>query len=132
MEPNWNTLLWEIIQALLSVLIPALVAALVAFTRRQWSEATANLKRQQPDLFFMLSNVADAAVNAAEQALAKQPGMDKKAYALAVTQKWLKQNNVHLDATLIDAAIETAVRTEINRDTDKTSSRPIGFLGEEL
>lgn len=64
--------------------------------------------------FAFLTSVAEKAVQAAEQLYAENDGDQKKAFALKFVQDWLAANNIKIDVSAIDTAIEAAVMTEFN------------------
>jgi precorrin isomerase len=60
--------------------------------------------------------VARTAVYAAEQAGAADLIEDKKDYAIEVAEMWLESKRLPIDIEMIEAAIEAAVYSEINKD----------------
>ncbi len=112
----------EIAKALLPVLVSALVGAAVIFAKAQ----LARVKQYAPDAIDQLTYVAELAVHAAEQAGIAGLIQSKKAYALEIAEGWLKAKNITIDLHLIDAAIEAAVWSEINKDKP-TEPAKMGF-----
>jgi hypothetical protein len=109
---DWNKILETVIMVLIPVLIPALVAYLIALTKK----ALAQAKAGKPDLMFALEEAAKFAVQAAEQSQLSGLITDKKAYALQIAEDYLVSKGVKLDLHMIDAAIESAVWTELNKE----------------
>lgn len=104
------------IETLLKILLPVVVSALAAYLIAQAKLLWARAKNAQPDLADTLEWAARTAVFAAEQAGAAALIEDKKNYALDVAQMWLKSKGLPIDLDMIDAAIEAAVYSEINKD----------------
>lgn len=106
--------------ALLPVLVVALIAALVGFTRKQW----ALFKASQPVLAEQLALYARIAVQASEQAGLAGLIDSKKQYALEITSRWLSQNGITgIDVELIKAEIERQVREM--KTTDRFLNGPL-------
>ncbi len=112
---DWNKILETVIMVLIPVLIPALVAYLVALTKKAWAQA----KEAKPDLMWALEEAARFAVQAAEQSQLSGLVSDKKAYALQIAEDYLASKNIKIDLHLIDAAVESAVWAELNKDKPK-------------
>jgi hypothetical protein len=108
---DWNKILETVILVLVPILIPALVAYLLAQARKAWAQA----KEAQPDLTYYLEQAASFAVAAAEQLKLAGIINDKKAYALQIAEEYLVAKDVTIDLHLIDAAIEAAVWQELNQ-----------------
>lgn len=91
------------------LLVPFIIALLIAQTRRAWAAVI----KEQPDVAYYLSRAAQIAVVAAEQAGIAGIIDDKKKYALEVAERWLVENKITIDLHLIDAAIEAAVYEQL-------------------
>jgi hypothetical protein len=103
------------LSATLSVAASALVGLGIAFVRLQWKKFEA----AQPDLADTLEWIARTAVAAAEQAGAAGLILDKKDYAVEVSEMWLRAKGMPIDLDMVDAAIEAAVYNEINRNKEE-------------
>lgn len=115
----------ETAKALLPVLIAALVGMAASWTKAQLAKA----KSYAPDAVDELAWIAERAVQAAEQAGLAGLINGKKAYALECAEGWLAAKNINIDLHLIDAAIEAAVYTEINKGKKPA---PVGPVQGEL
>lgn len=106
-----------IVQALILLLCAVITYVLVPFIR---SKTT--ISQQQE-----ISDYVQIAVQAAEQIFRESgKGKDKKAYVL----EWLKERNITVDDSKIDAMIESAVH-ELNSGTIALSE-PINAIGFEV
>ena len=106
-----------IVQALILLLCAVITYVLVPFIR---SKTT--ISQQQE-----ISDYVQIAVQAAEQIFRDSgKGKDKKAYVL----EWLKERNITVDDSKIDAMIESAVH-ELNSGTI-TLSEPFNAIGFEV
>lgn len=106
---NWQTfladaspLLWSLLQAILVIGIPIAVAAGVRYFSAHATGAN----------YAAFRAVMSDAVKAAEQYLAGSDGRAKKAWVLGIVQTWLTANHVTIDATVVEAALESAVFTD--------------------
>lgn len=106
-----------IVQALILLLCAIITYVLVPFIRSRTT-----LSQQQE-----ISDYVQIAVQAAEQIFRDSgKGKDKKAYVL----EWLKERNITVDDSKIDAMIESAVH-ELNSGV-VTLSEPINAIGFEI
>jgi hypothetical protein len=109
MENFWSDFLQNLVLAAVPIVVPFVIALLVAKIRLAWLQV-------DPNITYVLVQAAEFAVTAAEQAGASQYIKDKKAYALEIAQAWLDANKIKVDLALIDAAIESAVYNEFNKE----------------
>jgi hypothetical protein len=110
---DWSKLLEQVLMVAIPVIVPFVVALLIAQIKVAWAKA----KSLQPDLTYELEQLARMAVMAAED----NPDLeawaeDKKAYALEYLEKMLALKGVTLDLQLIEGAIEAAVLQEFNKE----------------
>jgi len=101
----------ELAKALLPVLVAALVGLAVSWAKAQLAKA----RSLAPDAVDEMAWIAERAVQAAEQAGLAGLINDKKQYALECAEGWLAAKHINIDLHLIDAAIEAAVYSEINK-----------------
>ena len=108
-------LLSKLLQAVLEVALPILVSALAAWLIAKTKEIFERMKSSNPDMAYMMEQIARCAVNAAEQLYkGHMRGDEKKEYAIKVIESFLKSKNINLDVEVIGAYIEAAVR-DMNR-----------------
>lgn len=104
-------LLSKIVQAVMEATLPILVSALVAWLISKTCEIGKKLRDSNPELGEILTNIARAAVNAAEQSIiGTGKGKEKKEYAKNVIKKYLAAKGLTVDLDIIDAMIESQVR----------------------
>lgn len=97
---------------ILSQLFLAVATAVIGFVglaARNFINANKNNKN-----FGFLTDLAEVAVQAAEQLYGRQNGDDKKAYAESVVQAALEKQGIKVDVPALEAAIEAAVMREFN------------------
>jgi hypothetical protein len=116
------------IETLLKILLPVVFSALAAFLIAQAKLLWVRAKNQQPDLADTLEWVARTAVYAAEQAGAADLIDDKKDYAIEVAEMWLSAKGLPIDLDMIEAAIEAAVYSEINKE--RAGTTPLHHVSE--
>lgn len=97
---------WDLINDGIAMLLSGLVG-LVLWYLRQWLASKITTEQGEHVAF-----VAALAVKAAEQY--GGDAEDKKRQALAIAGHWLAVNNIKIDLSQIDAAIESAVMNEFN------------------
>lgn len=85
------------------------VIALVGKASRDFINANKDNKN-----FSLLNDIAEAAVQAAEQLYTKRDGDTKKAAAIDFAESWLATKGINIDADELSAAIEAAVLREFN------------------
>jgi hypothetical protein len=112
------------IETLLKILLPVVFSALAAYLIAQARLLWARAKAGKPDLADTLEWVARTAVFAAEQAGAAELILDKKDYAIEVAEMWLESKGLPIDLDMIEAAIEAAVYSEINKDKTPSPTPP--------
>jgi hypothetical protein len=113
----------SIILALAPVVAGLVTAWLIAKVKTAWGEASARMGR----FSYTLTDAASMAVQAAEQAFNAKIIQDKKAYAIQVAQDYLAEYGIKVNLATIEAAIEAAVWTEINREKP-TKPEAVGFI----
>jgi D-alanyl-D-alanine carboxypeptidase len=123
---DYNKILESIILTAIPLVIPFILAAVFSWLKLGWAKLEAN---QTPATDFLFQ-AAHMAVTAAEQ-YSKTPEFalaweSKKEYALVIAQNYLDTNGIEVDAHLIEAAIESAVKEFINKND--TSSPLIGEM----
>lgn len=106
---DWNTILSSVLQAVLIVLLPPVIAAFVRWIWAQGSALWESIQSTRPGLAEILEQVSIFAVKAAEQAGLAGLIEDKKEYALSIAEIWLADQGITIDLVLVDAAIEKAV-----------------------
>lgn len=116
MDVNWNEILSAVLQAVLLVSLPPLAVGAYKWLSAKAQEILVDLKAWQPELVDFVQHAASFAVSAAEQAGAAKLIEDKKNYAIEVAVAYLAAKGVNVDLALIEAAIEKAVREEINAE----------------
>lgn len=99
--------LWEVVNEALITLVVALIGLLVWYLR-QWLQ-----QKLSADQMQMVNLVVATAVRAAEQY--GGDAEEKKRFAIGAAGTWLSARNIHLDLNDLDAAIEAAVFSELNR-----------------
>lgn len=114
MEINWNEILSNVLQAVALMVLPPLAVAVYLWLKAQAELLLAQAREWNPTVTEYVERAASFAVSAAEQAGLAELIEDKKAYALAAGQGWLEGRGIKFDLRLLDAAIEKAVREEIN------------------
>lgn len=101
---------WKLISDLLFELLKAFLVPLAglaaAYLFKAFQKKAAELDQQQQ---WILDNVIEIAVKAAEQLYKSGDGAEKKAYALSVAEQWLEKYNITIDLHVLEAAIEAAV-----------------------
>ena len=111
MEINWNDVISNVLQAVLIFILPPLAVAVVQWVKAKAERLLAEARQWNPTVTDFIQRAAMFAVAAAEQAGAAELIQDKKKYALAVAQRWLLANaQINIDMSLVEAAIEKAVR----------------------
>ena len=93
MNEFWSALLQNLLMAFAPVLASLVAAWLIAQIKLIWAKA----KAARPDVIDTLEWAARTAVAAAEQAGAAQLIDDKKEYAMAVADAWLRAKGLDLD-----------------------------------
>lgn len=99
--------LWEVVNEALITLVVALIGLMVWYLRA-WLQQRLNAEQLQ-----MVNWVAATAVKAAEAYGGEAE--EKKRTAVGLAQTWLHDHNIKLDLHSLDAAIEAAVFSELNR-----------------
>lgn len=122
---QWDVVLSSVLQAVLIVLLPPLVAAAVKWLLARAAMAMESVRISRPELAELIEKAADFAVKAAEQAGIAELIEDKKKYALEVAEKWLESYKVTVDLELLSAAIEKSVLELFN---SKQAENSIGLI----
>jgi hypothetical protein len=102
-----------ILESVLSIAVPPLVAALVALAVAWINKES---KKLSADQMFAIKEAVTMGVNYAEQIGLTKTGAQKKADAIAAAQAYLDKQGIKVDLTLLDAMIESAVKTELGWD----------------
>ncbi len=102
---------WQLLQAVLLAVLPVLAVYGVKALAEIWI----TFKATQPDKADELRRAAYIAVKAAEQLGATDYLIDKKEWALAYADEWLRAKGIRISVTLLEGAIEAAVYEEFNR-----------------
>lgn len=105
-----DTLLSQLATALVVALVPVLIGALGWVARSVVAYLKTRATREQ---LAILQQVATAAVSAVEQTLRSKKGQEKKDAALALVRSTLLARGIKLDEAAIEAAIESAVFSEL-------------------
>jgi hypothetical protein len=103
-SPEFGALVSNLVIALIGITIPFVANAIRGFVNAHAKDTR----------FQLLLDIARTAVMAAEQAGLNGLVEDKKEYALNLVQNMLKEKGLQVDVSAIDAAIESAVATELN------------------
>jgi len=113
----WLDLLSSVLQKVLEIVLPALftIAAgyVIVWFRAKVAQARAKLTDEQN---WIVDQIINTAILAAEQARLKDILVNKKEYALNIAEVWLAQKGIKIDLNQIDALIEAAVFNEFNRE----------------
>ena len=107
---NWSFIL----ESVLSIVLPPLAAALVALAVA-WINKEA--KKLSADQMFAIKEAVTMGVNFAEQTGLLKTGEQKKSDAIAAAQAYLDKQGVKVDLSLLDAMVESAVKTELGWDS---------------
>ena len=106
----------EFVQAFLMASIPPLAGMLAAYLvgliRKTWLDVQA----KSGEWSWVLDEAARMAVRAAEQMKLADIIGDKKQYAVATVDAFLKEKGFTVDLSLIEAAIEAAVLREFGKN----------------
>lgn len=114
MSEFWQVVLMKVLDVLIPLLVPALIAAVSAYAASVWKQ----FKDDQPDIAWNIEKAAHFAVQAAEQLKLSNQIMeiagkeyDKKMdYAIEVAQKYLDTQGLkNIDLDFLRAAIEAEV-----------------------
>ena len=113
MDSNfWYKLLQDVVVLAVSAIAPALFALIVVLIRKKFAE----FKNLYPDYGYLIEQAASFAVKAAEQSNFAGLIEDKKEYAIGVAQEYLNAHKVKIDVAVIEAAIESAIYSEMNKE----------------
>ena len=110
--------IWDFVSSFLQAflepflsLIAGLVAAwLLPKVIKIWQD----LKAGNPEEVYLIEQIVGLAVQAAEQAAIGDLIEDRKDYACKVAGAWLAKYGIKLDVAVLAAAIEAAVKKELN------------------
>ncbi len=115
-DPALQAAIANIVIAVILGVVGALAKAFYGFIKAKTST----------EQFSMLEQVAASAVQAAEQGAIGGFVTDKKATAIAIVNEALKNAGITgLSAEQIDAAIEAAVKENLNYDKQAPSTKPV-------
>lgn len=123
LEQFISVFLQKFLEIVLPVLATALAGLAIAWITKVISDLKSKLTDEQK---WLIDNIIQTAVFAAEQVNLKGLVVDKKEYALSIAEKWMAEKGLNIDAHVLDAMIEAAVYEELNRDktTTTTTSSP--------
>lgn len=113
-----------ILQTILLAVISAVVPSLIAYLKAQAAYRIESIRQSQPKLADALAEAADFAVKAAEQSKLAGLIKDKKNYAMIIAEDWLQAKGVKIDVHLLAAAIEAAVGENFPKDCEKLAGFP--------
>ena len=102
---DWNVVLGELITQGLRILLPVGIALILKWATELWLK----VKEQKPEIAELLQYAVAVATRAAEQEFGGKHGEEKKQYAIEFVQKYLAENGVKVDVSVIASAIESAV-----------------------
>lgn len=111
---EFNDVLSLFLQSFLTAVVPLLASMLVAWAAPKVIQVWKDLKAGNPEEIYLLEQIAAMAVNAAEQEAIAGYIADRKEYAVSVAEMFLKNHGIKLDISVIAAAIEAAVKQELN------------------
>jgi len=100
----YNDIFWTFANAFLSILVPILVPIIIAWALPKAIAAWKKLKEQAGDSFWLIDEIVKASVKAAEQSNLAGFIQDKKSYAIDVASTWLKNNNITIFTTELQAS----------------------------
>lgn len=130
MESSVQTLSNLILAALAPILFSGI--SYLAFRLAQWAKKKEALLESQlsqgmnGEQWYLLKQIVVDAIKAAEKIV--EDNSDKKAYAIGVVQAWLDHVGIHLDVTVIEALIESAVSDGLH----KTNSLVTGTVSQSV
>lgn len=113
--------------AILEAVLPIFVIVFMYFIVRHLSERLEDLRKTEPNKYEELIKYATVAVRAAEQIYGKEAGARKKAYAMGVVEKMLKDNGIEVNVAGVSAVIESIVFKELNE-----SEYILSVLGKDV
>lgn len=114
---DWSKLLSDVLQAVLVLVLPALIGAGVSWLKLKW---TVYRDGKGGEWAWALEQAAEIAVRAAEQSKLAGLIKDKKTYAITIAEKYLGERGLAIDLDVLDAAIEA----EVQRRFGKTPAQP--------
>jgi hypothetical protein len=115
---NWEVLIGGLVQELLVGVLTALAGAATAYVIGLAKHAWANAHNViGTEWSWALDEAASMAVRAAEQIGLKDKAFEKKEWAVAKAQEILNARGIKVNLSILDAAIEAAVLSEINRQS---------------
>ena len=100
----------KMLQAVLEVALPMLVASAAGWMIGKCIEIFKKVRDKNPELYEILVVISKKAVEAAEQIFGGGRGQEKKEYAKMVIKKYLSAKGIILDLDVIEAYIEAAVK----------------------
>jgi hypothetical protein len=105
----WMDFLSKVVEGVLLAIAPVLAAALASWLIAKVKTAWVDFKEAQQVPAYLIEQIAEIVVKAAEQM--KLAGLieEKKDYAVATAQLWLEEQGYKVDLAVIEAAIEAAV-----------------------
>lgn len=123
LEQFISVFLQKFLEIVLPVLFTALAGLVAALITKVVNDIKSKLTEEQK---WLIDQIIQTAVFAAEQANIAGFVTDKKEYALGVAEQWMAEKGLNIDAHVLDAMIEAAVYAELNRDKE-TPKPTAGF-----
>jgi len=111
----WKEFLSVFVEKVLLAFAPILASLAVAWLLAKVRGAWVEFQDLHGGEAWVIKEIANIAVKAAEQANLSGQIEDKKDYAVAVAMEWLQARGLKIDLSVIDAAIEAAVFDEFNK-----------------
>jgi hypothetical protein len=110
-----STIVKAVVEVLLTVALPFLLARLFQWLAQELKVVRSKLSIEQ---LALLSAIASMAVTAAQQSglagLIENIGTVKKQYAIQIVQSYLDSKGIDMDVSVIEAAIEAAVKNAMS------------------
>lgn len=110
-----NEMMSQFVEMFLLALVPPLAGMLAAWLLSMVRKAWADVRDRAGDWGWALEEGARMAVRAAEQMQLAEMIADKKQYALATVDEYLRARGFTIDIAIIEAAVEAAVLREFNQ-----------------
>lgn len=110
-----NEMMSQFVELFLLALLPPLAGMLAAWMLGMVRKVWAEVRDRAGDWVWVLDEVAVTAVQAAEQMQLADMIADKKQYALATVDEYLRVRGFTVDMAIIEAAVEAAVLREFNQ-----------------
>lgn len=110
MSEFWQTVVMRVMDVLIPLLVPAMLAWVTAYAASVWQK----IKDSRPDISYAIESAAEFAVKAAEQLGLTEQLLEfadtKLDYAIDIAERYLEQQGYkNIDLDVLRAAIEKAV-----------------------